>query len=88
MILDILNYGKQMLPMGLAAFAVFLLLRPVRIRRLERLELVSPGLREAALALFVVFCAGLAALTLPTFGPTCLTGYSAVRLIFVWFGVI
>ncbi|MCI8552379.1 MAG: VanZ family protein [Lawsonibacter sp.] len=64
MILDILNYGKQMLPMGLAAFAVFLLLRPVRIRRLERLELVSPGLREAALALFVVFCAGLAALTL------------------------
>ena len=64
MILDILNYGKQMLPMGLAAFAVFLLLRPVRIRRLERLELVSPGLREAALALFVVFFAGLAALTL------------------------
>ena len=79
MILDILNYGKQMLPMGLAAVAVFLLLRPVRIRRLERLELVSPGLREAALALFVVFCAGL---------PTCLTGCSAVRLIFVWFVVI
>lgn len=64
MLLDILDYIKQMLPLGLAALTVFLLLRPLRSRRLRELNLTSSGPREAALALFVVFCAGLAALTL------------------------
>ncbi|MCI9241772.1 MAG: VanZ family protein [Lawsonibacter sp.] len=64
MILDILDYAEQMLPLGAAALAVFLLLRPARKRRLNRLNLLSSGRREWALALFLVFCAGLAALTL------------------------
>lgn len=64
MILDILDYAGQMVPLGLVALAILLLLRPVRKRRLERLNLVSLPRREAALALFVVFAAGLAALTL------------------------
>lgn len=64
MILDILDYAKQMLPLGVAALAVFLLLRPIRIRRLQQQNLTSSAQREAALALFVIFCAGLAALTL------------------------
>lgn len=64
MILDILDYAEQMLPLGAAALAVFLLLRPARKRRLSRLDLLSSGRREWALALFLVFCAGLAALTL------------------------
>ena len=64
MIVDILDYAEQMLPLGAAALAVFLLLRPARKRRLSRLDLLSSGRREWALALFLVFCAGLAALTL------------------------
>lgn len=64
MILDILDYAEQMLPLGAAALAVFLLLCPARKRRLNRLDLLSSGRREWALALFLVFCAGLAALTL------------------------
>lgn len=64
MILDILAYVRQMLPLGLAALIVFLLLRPMRSRRLKELRLVSSNLRESALALFFIFCAGLAALTL------------------------
>ena len=61
---DVWRYAIQMAPLGLAALAVFLLLRPGRRRRLARLGLASSAVREAALALFVVFCAGLAALTL------------------------
>ena len=64
MILDILDYAEQMLPLGAAALAVFFLLRPARKRRLSGMNLVSSARREAALALFLVFCAGLAALTL------------------------
>ena len=64
MILDILGYVRQMVPLGAAALAVFFLLRPVRKRRLGGLNLVSSARRETALALFVMFCAGLAALTL------------------------
>ena len=64
MILDILDYVRQMVPLGLVALVILILLRPVRVRRLEKLGLASPAAREAALVLFVVFCAGLAALTL------------------------
>ncbi len=44
--------------------AVYALALPVRRRRLDRLGLVSPRRRELALLLFVMFAAGLAALTL------------------------
>ena len=64
MIQDILGYVRQMVPLGAAALAVFFLLRPVRKRRLGGMNLVSSARRETALALFVMFCAGLAALTL------------------------
>ena len=64
MILDILGYVRQMVPLGTVALAVFFLLRPTRKRRLIGMNLVSSPRRETALALFVVFCTGLAALTL------------------------
>ena len=54
MIEDILRYGRQMIPLGLIALIVLLLLRPLRKRRLERLNLVSSFRREIALALFVI----------------------------------
>ena len=61
---DVLHYVWQMLPMCLLALIVFLLLRPQRLRRLERRGLISGRAREAALCLFILYCAGLAALTL------------------------
>lgn len=64
MITDILDYIEQMLPLGIVALAAFLIVQPKRKRRLIRLNLSSSVCREAALALFVIFCAGLAALTL------------------------
>lgn len=64
MIADILGYMRQMVPLGLLALASLMLLHPARKRRLERLNLVSSPGRETVLALFVVFAAGLAALTL------------------------
>lgn len=61
---NILDYTAQMLPCMLIAMAVFLLLRPLRRKRLRRAALVSGPWREGALLLFVMFAAGLAALTL------------------------
>lgn len=61
---DIWWYVQQMIPLGLLALAVLLLLTPVRKGRLRELNLVSSRRRETALVLFVAFCAGLAALTL------------------------
>ena len=61
---DICRYAWQMLPCACAALLVWLLLSPWRRRRLARMGLVSPPLREGALLLFVLFCAGLGALTL------------------------
>ena len=61
---DVWTYVMQMLPLGLLGLTLLLLLRPVRVRRLRKLGLTSSAGRETALALFVVFCAGLAALTL------------------------
>ena len=57
------DYAVQMLPcMGVGAVA-FLALLPHRRRALARRGLRSGPAREAALFLFVIFCAGLAALT-------------------------
>lgn len=61
---DIFRYVVQMVPMCLLALAVFLIVRPARLRRLKARGLVSGTLREIALCLFLLFCAGLAALTL------------------------
>lgn len=58
------GYAAQMLPCMCAGMAVYALALPVRRRRLDRLGLVSPRRRELALLLFVMFAAGLAALTL------------------------
>lgn len=57
------EYLLQMLPcMGIALIG-FLLLRPWRRRRLARLRLSSSPWREGGLLLFIMFGAGLAALT-------------------------
>lgn len=58
------GYIVQMLPCMLAGIAVFCCLVPLRKKRLSRLGLYSGPIREMGLALFVAFCAGLAALTL------------------------
>ncbi len=52
-----------MFPSAVAA-ALFLCLYPVRKRRLAVLGRVSPARREGVLLLFLLFCSGLAALTL------------------------
>ncbi len=61
---DVWGYVTQMIPLGLSALVILMLLRPIRKKRLSQLNLVSSARRETALVLFVVFCAGLAALTL------------------------
>jgi len=58
------DYVMQMLPCMITAMAAFLLLRSGRRRALARRGLVSGPWREGALLLFVMFCAGLAALTI------------------------
>ena len=60
---DILRYVRQMLPCALAGALLFFAFVPLRRRRLSRLGLKSPAAREAALLCFVLFCAGLASLT-------------------------
>ena len=64
LISDIWRYVYQMLPLGILALIVLVCVRPRRRRWLAAHGLVSSGRREAALGLFVFFCAGLAALTL------------------------
>lgn len=61
---DVLRYVVQMIPMCLLALVIFLIARPARLRRLRTHGLVSGTLREITLCLFLLFCAGLAALTL------------------------
>ena len=58
------NYIAQMLPCMLLAALFFFLFRPARKRRLAGLGLESGPYRECALFLFLLFCAGLGALTL------------------------
>lgn len=60
---DIFHYIVQMLPCVLAGAVLFFILRPVRLRHLESKGLDSPPLREMGLFLFVLFGAGMAALT-------------------------
>ena len=61
---NIVDYALQMLPcMGLGLL-LFYCLRPLRMGRLARLGLSSGPLREGALLLFILFCTGLAAVTL------------------------
>ena len=57
------DYVAQMLPCMLLSAILFFTLRPWRKRRLTRLGLASGIWRETVLLLFVMFCAGLAALT-------------------------
>lgn len=61
---NIIAYSAQMLPCMLAGVICFLLLRPFRRKRLEAAALTSGLAREAALLIFIMFCAGLASLTL------------------------
>lgn len=61
---DVLRYVVQMIPMCLLALVIFMIVRPARLRRLKAHGLVSGTLREIMLCLFLLFCAGLAALTL------------------------
>jgi len=61
---NIADYTTQMLPCMAAAMAVFLSIQPLRRKRLNGHGLVSGPWREAALLLFFMYCAGLAALTL------------------------
>jgi len=58
------DYIAQMLPCAVTAGIIFFCLRPVRKRRLTAAGLKSGPWREGALFLFVLFCAGLGALTL------------------------
>lgn len=61
---NIREYFFQMLPCMCTALILFLLLRSRRQRRLARMRLSSGPWREGGLLLFVMFAAGLAALTL------------------------
>ena len=61
---DIFRYVVQMLPCVLAGAILFFIFRPIRLRHLEEKGLASPALREAGMLLFVLFYAGLAALTI------------------------
>ena len=58
------DFFLRMVPGLLIALALFLGLRPWRKRRLSRLGLTSTPPREGAMALFWVFCGGMALLTL------------------------
>lgn len=60
---DVLRHVVQMLPCAFAGAILFFALLPVRHRRLACRGLKSPALREGTLLIFVLFCAGLAALT-------------------------
>ena len=75
------DYVAQMLPCMVLAAMVFFALRPWRKRRLARRGLASGVWRETVLLLFVMFGAGLAALTVfrPISGR-CTTGRRRFRV--------
>lgn len=62
------DYLRRMLPGILAALAVYGCLYPGRHRRLRTVGLVSLRRREITLALFWMFCGGMAMLTLTPWG--------------------
>lgn len=72
-----LDYGLQMLPVVAASAVLFFLLMPLKRRVLTCRGLHSSLWREGALLIFVMFCMGLAALTLspPGFWYQVLHGY-------------
>ncbi len=65
---NILKQMMQMLPAMAVALVVWSVVRPVRLYSLERSGLISPKRREFFLLAFVLFCAGLCALTLFPYG--------------------
>ena len=76
LLLDIWRYAKQMLPLAAAALLVFGLTRPWRRKNALR--------REAAMAFFVAYCAGLAALTLFPANFWTFSGQSKFFLFLPW----
>ena len=62
------HYLVRMLPGVLAALALYVCLHPWRKRRLKATGLVSSRRREAVLALFWMFCGGMAMGTLTPWG--------------------
>ena len=58
----------QMLPCMSVVLILWGTFRPARIRRLSKAGLVTPKRREFVLLLYVLFCAGLCALTLFPYG--------------------
>ncbi|MEQ2443500.1 VanZ family protein [Pseudoflavonifractor sp. CLA-AP-H29] len=82
------DYIYEMLPCMALAAVGFFLLRPTRRRRLERLNLASGVWREGALLVFVLFCAGLAALTVFPSGVwgALMHGYPPAESWFGWHG--
>lgn len=65
---NIIGQFFQMLPCMAVVLILWSAYRPVRLRRLGRLGLSSPRRRELALLAYVLFCAGLCALTLFPYG--------------------
>ena len=63
-ILQVLEYLRDMLPGAAAALALFVCLLPWRRRCLRRRGLTSGGAREAGLLLLAMFSGGMAVLTL------------------------
>ena len=61
---NILEYFVQMLPCMLVGVIGYLFVRPLRRKYLQGKTLVSSFSRELALLIFIMFCAGLASLTL------------------------
>ena len=60
----VFSYLWEMIPCMTAAVVLYLAVLPVRKARLQALGLHSSGVREVALLVFLMFSAGLAALTL------------------------
>lgn len=60
----ILQFGIQMVPCMSMGVAAYLLLRPIRMERLAAQGLRSGPAHELGLLLFIMFCSGLASLTL------------------------
>lgn len=65
---NILIQGVQMFPAMAVALLLWIALRPIRLRELEKRGMISLKRREAGLLLFVLFCAGLIALTVFPYG--------------------
>lgn len=65
---NILRHLVQMLPCMTLALIIWTVVRPMRLRHLARRGWYSPEWREAALMAYILFCAGLCALTIFPYG--------------------